>query len=356
VTMNRLTRQVMASLIQAHGVTAADLLHLAGGLSAESPGSTTSPLADGTVRGFHARAVAACPPKSLPTYRIGFQRLVDAHGETSLGEVTPLDLTVLRDRIRRQVGQQRVTDARARGRLLRSSDPDAYGRGAAENFVRAVRFFFRCAVLDGRLEFSPAADLRAPRRPDPPERPLTDEELAELQFICAATGDDPELDALLFEFLRHTACRREGALNLRVGDVHARDCRVTVTEKNGQTRDLPLRRDVIARLLAHAARRGAHFPTDSVFRYKTGRPLTRRRFNTLFDRLDKHTSWSQPLDVGPHWIRHTTLDDVRRVADVRVAQSYAGHRDEASGAIGRYTKPTFDELIAAYEAIFGPRC
>lgn len=356
MTMTPLTRQVMASLIQAHGVTAADLVALAEDLRASAePGSTAAPRGR-NVREFYPRAVSACPRKSLPTYRIGFRRLVDAHGDTLLSDVTPLDLVVLRDEVRRHVGERRVAEALARGRLLRSGDPDAYGRGAAENFVRAVRFFFRCAVLDGRLEVSPAAGLQAPRRPNAPERPLTDEELAELQFVCAATGDDPELDGLLFEFLRHTACRREGTLNLRVGDLHADDCRVTVTEKNGQTRELPLRRDVIVRLLAHAARRGAQSRVDAVFRYKNGRPLSRRRFNTLFDRLDKNTTWSEPLDVGPHWLRHTTLDDVRRVADVRVAQSYAGHRDDASGAIGRYTKPTFDELAAAYEAIFGPRC
>lgn len=356
MTMSSLTRQVMASLIHAHNLTAADLVELAKELGdSAAPSAAASPTGR-TVQEFHPRVVAACPRKSLPTYSIGFRRLVDVHGGSLLSDVTPLDLAVLRDEVRRQVGERRVADALARGRLLRSSDPDAYGRGAAENFVRAVRFFFKCAVLDGRLEVSPATGLQAPRRPNAPERPLTDEQLAELQFVCSATGNDPELDGLLFEFLRHTGCRREGSLNLRVGDLHAEDCRITVTEKNGQTRDLPLRRDVIERLLAHAARRGAHTRADAVFRYKDGRPLTRRRFNTLFDRLDKHTTWSESLDVGPHWIRHTTLDDVRRVADVRVAQSYAGHRDEASGAIGRYTKPTFDELVAAYEAIFGPRC
>ena len=354
--MTPFTRQVMASLIQAHGLTAADLVGLADELGATANSPTVAAGLGLTVRAFHPRATAACPRKSLPTYSIGFRRLVDAHGDAMLDDVTPLDLTVVRDEVRRQVGERRVAQAHVRGRLLRSSDPDAYGRGAAENFVRAARFFFRCAVLDGRLEVSPAADLQAPRRANAPERPLTDEELAEVQFVCVATGDDPELDGLLFEFLRHTACRREGSLNLRIGDMHPEDCRITVTEKNGQTRDLPLRRDVIERLLRHAVSRGAQSPTDAVFRYKNGRPLSRRRFNTLFDRLDKHTAWSEPLDVGPHWIRHTTLDDVRRVADVRVAQSYAGHRDEASGAIGRYTKPTFDELIAAYEAIFGPRC
>ena len=84
-------------------------------------------------------------------------------------------------------------------------------------------------------------------------------------------------------------------------------------------------------------------------------PSTRRRFNTIFDRVDRNVGWTEPLDVGAHWIRHTTLADIAAVADVRVAAAYAGHSPDELGVIGRYTQVTFEDLCDAYEALFGPR-
>lgn len=85
------------------------------------------------------------------------------------------------------------------------------------------------------------------------------------------------------------------------------------------------------------------------------RGLADRAPETIYDRLDEHTTWTDRLDLGVHWVRHTTLDDVRSVAGGRVAAAYAGHEDSSQATIGLYSKITFDELAAAYEAIFGPR-
>jgi site-specific recombinase XerD len=72
----------------------------------------------------------------------------------------------------------------------------------------------------------------------------------------------------------------------------------------------------------------------------------------IFNRVDRHLGWTEPLNVGPHWIRHTTLADILSVSDVRVAEAFAGHKPSSVGTIGRYTKPTPDDLRAAYEAVF----
>lgn len=92
-----------------------------------------------------------------------------------------------------------------------------------------------------------------------------------------------------------------------------------------------------------------------MFRSRRGTPITRKRYEYLYDRLDAHTTWSGMLDVGIHWIRHTTLDDIRTVADERTAHCYAGHTDASGPTINAYTKVSFEGLVAAYEAIFGPR-
>ncbi|WP_170856813.1 tyrosine-type recombinase/integrase [Geodermatophilus africanus] len=266
-----------------------------------------------------------------------------------------IDLEQHRDSVRREVGATQVRRAEARGRELRSYDPDAHGHGAAENYVRSARFFFRAAVKDGLLDGSPAADLEAPPRPPAPERPLTEDELSELRRIAAGTGKDPDLDVMLLDFLRMTAARREGALNLRRAHLHHAQRAVTLSEKRGSVRTLPLSGDMLRRLDDFSRDRGGHRPQDHVLRYRNGEPLTRRRFNSLFDRLDRHCDWSEQLDVGAHWLRHTTLSDIAAVSGLRVAQAYAGHKSGRRSAIEIYTQVEFDDLVAAYEQVFGPR-
>lgn len=310
---------------------------------------------EAVVRDLLPRVETLCPRKSLPTYHIGFVRLVEAFGEREIRSVTPLDLVWLRDTVQHQVGEGAVAEARKRGRALRSYDPDAHGRGAAENLVRSMRFFFKVAVNDGLASASPAASVRPPRRPPPPERPLSPVELRDVLRVASVTGDDPALDRRLVLFIRHTACRREGCINLVRGALHSRMRKVTLSEKQGQTRDLPLAGWLLEDLDRFAATRGGWGLDDAVFRYADGHPLTRRRFNTLFDRLDKETDWAEPLDVGAHWLRHTTLSDIAAVSGIRVAEAYAGHSPDSAPTIFRYTFVDFDDLVRAYEAVFGAR-
>lgn len=306
-----------------------------------------------TVRLYLPRALELCPAKSLDTYHAGFSRLDGAYGPMRLDEVRPTDLELLRDRTRAEVGARKVDSARCTGRSLGSYDPDAHGHGAAENLVRAVRRFFRCAVADGVLASSPATELAAPRRPLPPERALTTVELADLYRVASGTGNDQELDTRLVRFIRHTACRREGTLNLTLDALRADRPSVTVVEKFGVARELPLAGREIAALVDFARGRGARCGADAVFRYRNGRPISYRRFDNLFGRLDRYTEWSEQLDVGAHWIRHTTLTDVAAVAGLAVAAAYAGHRAPSKNPTLRYVSVGFEDLARAYDTLFG---
>jgi site-specific recombinase XerD len=299
--------------------------------------------------------LGAISAKSRPTYATGLRLLAQTLGERRLDDVRLTDLERLRNDVRHDVGLRTVQRARATGRALRAYDPDVYGKGAAENLVRGVRFFFTYACASGHLGSSPAEHLRAPRRPQAPERPLTESELTEIWRVAVGSGKDPMLDELLLTFLRHTAARREGCLNLAIDHLHQTRRSVTLTEKNGETRELPLSRWLLEQLRELAESRGATRPGDRVFRYRTGTPLTRRHFNALFDRIDRHVDWTEALDVGAHWIRHTTLADIAAVSDLRVAAAFAGHAPASLGVIGRYTQVTFDDLVDAYEAAFGDR-
>ncbi len=337
---------VLRSVAESLGLGPADLYRIAAQL--ESPSTLT--LAE-----FAPAALERCSPKTRPCYATPIRRMVDALGERRLDQITTDDLAELRDRIRADVADAKVARAARTGRLLVSGDPDAHGHGAAENFVRAARFLFKLAVDRRLITHSPAAAVKVPTRPPAPERPLTPCELEEFALVACTTGNDPLLDGLIFEFHRKTAARREGALNLRICDLDARNGAVTLTEKFGRTRRLPLDADLVARLCTFAESRGATQPADRVFRSRSGNPISRKRYEYLYNRLDARTSWSGMLDVGIHWVRHTTLDDVRTVADERTAHTYAGHTDASGPTINAYTKVPFEGLVAAYEAIFGPR-
>jgi hypothetical protein len=56
--------------------------------------------------------------------------------------------------------------------------------------------------------------------------------------------------------------------------------------------------------------------------------------------------------VSAHWIRHTTITDIERIAGVRVAAAYAGHADSNFGVTGTYTKASPEELRLAHSRLF----
>jgi site-specific recombinase XerD len=307
-----------------------------------------------TADAYLPRVLGLCPPKTLKSYRPHLVRLGATFHGVRLDKIGLPDLRRERGLVARGAAMSKLTRAAASGRELRSWDPDAHGYGAAENYVRATRFFFACAVEEGLLTGSVAARLRSPHRPPAPERPLEPSELSDLWRVATTTGNDTQLDELLVLLARHLAARREGLINLRLGDLDDRRGIVTLTEKGGKVRDLPLHRDLVGRARRFAHDRGAAAPSDSVLRYRNGDRLTGRRFDYLFNRLDTATTWSQRLDVGIHWVRHTTLADIATVAGLRVAAAFAGHSDASLGVIGLYTKVPPEDLRAAYEAVFGP--
>lgn len=223
--------EIITKMAESLGLSPADLAAVAESLTA---GSTIPTVAD-----FAPVATAACPAKSLPTYKVHFRRLVTALGDQRLDQITEADLNTLRDAIIERAANKKVAKAMKSGRPLRAYETDAHGYGAGENFVRATRFFFKEAKRKRLIRDNPAAEVKVPKRRPAPERPLLADELEEVAVIWCTTGNDPELDSLLFEFHRKTAARREGGLNLRLGALDRRRGAVNLTEKFGNTRETP---------------------------------------------------------------------------------------------------------------------
>jgi integrase len=103
------------------------------------------------------------------------------------------------------------------------------------------------------------------------------------------------------------------------------------------------------RLVEHRQQR--HPGCERVLHRRDGGHLNGKWFESFGRRL-RATPWAAELGVSAHWLRHTTLTDIERIAGVRVAGAYAGHSDSSFGVTGLYTKVTLDELRLPHVRLF----
>jgi hypothetical protein len=89
-------------------------------------------------------------------------------------------------------------------------------------------------------------------------------------------------------------------------------------------------------------------------RYRTGQPITHRRYDHLWQRLGERLPWVAAQQISAHWLRHTTLTWIERMFGHAVAREYAGHtgvdrRDTTAG----YTRATLAEVATALATLTG---
>ncbi|MFG1885790.1 tyrosine-type recombinase/integrase [Micromonospora sp. NPDC049102] len=142
------------------------------------------------------------------------------------------------------------------------------GRHAGEHLIAAARAFYRRAIADGLIDAaaSPAHRVAEPRRLPGTRRALTAHELEEINAMARTSGNDVILDALLLRLHTETACRRSGALALRLVDLDTTNGLVRLTEKGSTVRWQPITLDLAGHLREHTDARGAVLPTDPLLR------------------------------------------------------------------------------------------
>lgn len=234
---------------------------------------------------------------------------------------------------------------------VRRNRPGTDGRSARENYIGALRALFARAERAGLVAKSPAADLEKPRRLPNRRRALEDHELREVIDAVRTTSHDPDLDLLLIRFHLESGARREGALNLRVRDLDSRRSTLWLREKFGIEREQPISPSLLRALEHHTSTRAAVAAENSVLRGRSGRPITRRRYNTVFDRARPCLPWAERTPVSAHILRYTAITAVERHAGFAVAQAFAGH--SASSITGTYTRARIVEVAAAVAALTG---
>ncbi|WP_232533721.1 site-specific integrase [Plantactinospora sp. KBS50] len=316
-------RQMLAHL----GVTLADL-------QAE-PGPGLPTLAE-----YLPQVIAAAGPGAHRTYGTYWRRMAAAWGDRPLDAVAASDIEAM----------QREIAATARSRRNSRN-----GRHAGEHVIAAARAIYNRAIADRLIDAtaSPAHRVLKPRRLPSTRRALTPDELEEINLAARTSGNDLILDSLVLRLHTETACRRGGALGLRLTDLDTSRGLVRLTEKGATLRWQPITLDLATHLNEHARARGAVLPTDRLLRYRNGRPITSRRYDHLWKRIGAQLPWVAAQAISTHWLRHTTLTWVERHYGYGIARAYAGHTDSTGPATTTYIKADLQAVATALAAMTG---
>lgn len=90
---------------------------------------------------------------------------------------------------------------------------------------------------------------------------------------------------MLLRLHLETACHRAGALALRPQDLDQDQCLILLREKGDTVRWQPVSPTLMAHLCHHSENRHTT-PNGQLLRYADGRPITRRRYDHLWTRID----------------------------------------------------------------------
>jgi integrase len=290
-----------------------------------------------TVGEFLPRVRAAATLAMLRTYGTYWDRLEHAWAARPLDTVVASDIHTW----------MRHLQAGARRRGARRD-----GRHAAAHGLHALRNLYTLAVADGLLDAAdnPAARVRLPST----RRALTGPELAAINQVVATTGRDTPLDCLLLRLHTETACRRGGALALRLADLDTDSCLVRLHEKGDTLRWQPISPTLAVALARHAQHRGAHTPTEALLRHADHCPISPRRYDTLWHRVHDRLPWTAAQGVSTHRLRHTTITWVERHFGYGIARAYAGHTDSRSASTTTtYIRAQLPEVATALAALTG---
>ncbi|MEV3961509.1 site-specific integrase [Nocardia sp. NPDC050193] len=271
------------------------------------------------------------------TYGTHLNRLEQEWGHLRLDGVTKPDLEAMAHTIRTTARTNRAS----RG-----------GTSAVEHFISTVRCVYRYAEDRGwiRRSDNPARQLAFPARRKSHRYAIPADQLTEICQVTATTGNDPDLDSLILRLHLETACRRSGALSLRPHDLDTSQCLVYLREKDGTDRWQPVSPTLMSHLVAHGSERRSP-QSGQLLRYRSGKPITHRRYDHLWHRIGLEIPWVATQGVTTHWLRHTTLTWVERTFSYAVAREYAGHSSKTGGTTATYVKANLHEVAAALSVL-----
>lgn len=264
----------------------------------------------------------------------------------------------------RMAAKRAMRDNHRRTRQGLAAKP-THGKGGRENAVTAYRHLFGKLVDDELWTANPARKVSKPRRDDTVRRALHDDEIAPFFDAVVSGGDDPDLDFHLTWFHMESGARREGGYQLTMGDLKRSTQMIRLHEKGDTSADQPVSADLLDALIAFAVSRAGpvcdptssdYDPSAPVFYYKDHRaerphPLTDRRYDTLYRRIQTTLPWAAETMLTNHCLRKTGASIVERIAGTETARLFLRHGRRTTTQT--YTQASMRQLIRAIEVYTG---
>ncbi|WP_181723086.1 site-specific integrase [Nocardia gipuzkoensis] len=221
------------------------------------------------------------------------------------------------------------------------------GKAAAENLLSALRHIYKHAERDRLIDPSgnPAAAARLPGRRAGKGDVLSSEQLREVIRVASSTGDDPELDELIVMLHIQTASDRQAVIDLALHDLDRDNCLVRLRTRGGGFHWHPVSPRLMAALGKHAARRGGENATRRVLRKRSGRPISYRRYDGLWNRVRENLPWARELEVTTYSITETVRAHVRQLFGETVERAYVGQHDEDTAVLTHLRGDVIEALM-----------
>ncbi|MCX6544476.1 MAG: site-specific tyrosine recombinase XerD [Acidobacteria bacterium] len=221
--------------------------------------------------------------------------------------------------------------------------------------VASVRGFYRYLVREGRLEASPADELRAARPWPTLPTCLSPEEVERLLALPDPAKPAGLRDKALIELLYATGLRVSELVGLRMMDIRLSAGYLTCTGKGDKQRIVPIG-DEAARWVSRYQQDGRprllrQRSTPRLFVNARGGPLSRVGFWKILKGYARRAGLHP--HVSPHVLRHSFATHLlERGADLRAIQMMLGHADLSTTQI--YTHVLETRLRTIYDQ-FHPR-
>lgn len=91
---------------------------------------------------------------------------------------------------------------------------------------------------------------------------------------------------------------------MRLVDLDPDQCLIRLREKGGTVRWQPVSATLMTHLQQHARDRHATL-AGQLLRYRSGKPITIRRYDHLWRRIGLHLPWVAVQQISTHWCRAT---------------------------------------------------
>lgn len=255
----------------------------------------------------------------------------------------------------RKLDEVTATDIEAFLRTMELTERNSNrgGYAAKRSCLQAWRRIYSCAVRDELIQerSDPSKKVKMPARRPTGRRALTTTEIDRLFDVVSSGGNGPIGDVTLLRFHLETGARRAGAIGLTIDQIDTSRRTVKLFEKGDRQREMPVTQTLIDGILGLYDER-SDGRLNAFWYRKQQSPLTRRRYNTIFERVQKDGDFSVP--VSAHWLRHTAISLIERTpsGSDAVAANFGGRQPVRNPVTGLYTTASARETIQAWSEVW----